>query len=242
MRLLSGCLCGFSTAESLADGDIKKTNALLADSPCRVSEAILLLSNAVAQETETSIERVVVAAPEVGPTNASAVDPDVLGLTGDFRRIDAVMPNVSINDAGADSFEDVYTVRGLNNTPNFSKQALIIYVDDVPRVSTFTKTCVGNLTLERSVPPIQLQSAERLAAIERYILGIQMLSALSSEAPGASIALKIFFAFVEVLLIGAGIYVIQCRDKLFGYKDLKATPMHLPICDWRCSLSFGFTP
>ena len=82
-----------------------------------------MLSNAVAQETETSIERVVVAAPEVGPTNASAVDPDVLGLTGDFRRIEDVMPNVSINDAGADSFEDVYTVRGLNNTPNFSKQA-----------------------------------------------------------------------------------------------------------------------
>jgi len=69
---------------------------------------------------------VVVAAPELGPTNASAVDPDVLGLTGDFRRIEDVMPNVSINDAGPDSFEDVYTVRGLNNTPNFSKQALII--------------------------------------------------------------------------------------------------------------------
>jgi hypothetical protein len=66
-----------------------------------------LLSNALAQETERSIERVVVAAPELGPTNASAVDPDVLGLTGDFRRIEDVMPNVSINDAGADSFEDV---------------------------------------------------------------------------------------------------------------------------------------
>src|SRR5437764_8521368 len=30
---------------------------------------------------------------------------------------------------------------------------------------------------------------------------------------------EIFFAFVEVLLIAAGIYLIQCRDKLFGYKD-----------------------
>jgi hypothetical protein len=46
-----------------------------------------------------------------------------------------------------------------------------------------------------------------------------MLSALSSEAPGASIALKIFFAFVEVLLIAAGIYLIHRRDNLFGYKD-----------------------
>ena len=45
-----------------------------------------------------------------------------------------------------------------------------------------------------------------------------MLSALSSEVPGASIALKIFFAFIDVLLIAAGIYLIRCRDKLFGYK------------------------
>ena len=97
-----------------------------------------MLPNALAQEAETSVERVVVAAPELGPTNASAVNPDVLGLTGDFRKIDAVMPNVSINDAGDDSFQDVYAVRGLNNTPNFSKQALTVYIDDVPSVSTFT--------------------------------------------------------------------------------------------------------
>jgi hypothetical protein len=45
-----------------------------------------------------------------------------------------------------------------------------------------------------------------------------MLSAVSGEAPGASIALKIFFAFIEVLLIAAGIYLIRCRAKLFGYK------------------------
>ena len=101
-------------------------------------DAFLLLPNALAQEAETSVERVVVAAPELGPTNASAVNPDVLGLTGDFRKIDAVMPNVSINDAGDDSFQDVYAVRGLNNTPNFSKQALTVYIDDVPSVSTFT--------------------------------------------------------------------------------------------------------
>ena len=44
-----------------------------------------------------------------------------------------------------------------------------------------------------------------------------MLSALSSEAPGASIALKIFFASIEVLLIATGIYLVHCRDKLFGY-------------------------
>ena len=72
---------------------------------------IFFPADATAQETERSVERVVVAAPELGPTNASVVDPDLLGLTGDFRRIDDVRPNVSMIDAGADSLEDVYTVR-----------------------------------------------------------------------------------------------------------------------------------
>ena len=54
--------------------------------------------------------------------------------------------------------------------------------------------------------------------MERYSPGMQMLSALSSNAPGASIALKIFFALTEVLIIAAGIYLIRCRNKLFGYK------------------------
>ena len=45
-----------------------------------------------------------------------------------------------------------------------------------------------------------------------------MLFALSGNAPGVSIALKFFFGFTLVLLIGAGIYLIRCRDKLFGYK------------------------
>src|SRR5262245_23621018 len=85
--------------------------------------------NVNAQETEPSVEPVVVTAPVLWPTNSSSVEPETLGLTGDFRKIDAIMPNVSINDAGADSFEDVYAVRGLNNTPNFSKQALTVYID-----------------------------------------------------------------------------------------------------------------
>jgi iron complex outermembrane recepter protein len=92
----------------------------------------------VAQQTESTAEPVVVAAPELGATNSSSVDPDVLGLDGDFRNVGTVMPNVSVDNAGDDSFQDVYAVRGLNNTPNFSKQALTIYIDDVPSASTFT--------------------------------------------------------------------------------------------------------
>jgi len=88
---------------------------------CRGGNGALL-----AQSTESAIEPVVVTAPQLGQTNPSSVSPDVLGLTGDFRKIATVMPNVSVEDAGADSFEDVYAVRGLNNTPNFSKQALTV--------------------------------------------------------------------------------------------------------------------
>jgi hypothetical protein len=47
--------------------------------------------------------------------------------------------------------------------------------------------------------------------------GIQMLSALSNARPEVSIALKGFFAVVELLIIGAGVYVFRSREKLFGY-------------------------
>jgi iron complex outermembrane recepter protein len=46
--------------------------------------------------------------------------------------------NLIIHNAGASSFNDVYAIRGLANTPNFSKAAVTLYVDDVPTGSTFT--------------------------------------------------------------------------------------------------------
>ena len=47
--------------------------------------------------------------------------------------------------------------------------------------------------------------------------GVQLLSALSNAPPEVSIALKSFFAVVELLIIGAGVYVFRSREKLFGY-------------------------
>jgi len=44
-----------------------------------------------------------------------------------------------------------------------------------------------------------------------------MLSVLSNAPPEVSIALKGFFAVVELLIIGAGVYVYRSRDSLFGY-------------------------
>jgi iron complex outermembrane receptor protein len=48
------------------------------------------------------------------------------------------VPNATINAAGANSYLDVYSIRGLGNTPNFSKQAVTLYVDGVPSSSTYT--------------------------------------------------------------------------------------------------------
>jgi len=44
---------------------------------------------------------------------------------------------------------------------------------------------------------------------------------VSSLPPGASVALKVFFAVLELLIIGAGVYVFRKREKLFAYKGLE---------------------
>jgi hypothetical protein len=42
--------------------------------------------------------------------------------------------------------------------------------------------------------------------------------AISRLPPGVSLALKVFFSLLELLVIGAGIYVFRRREKLFAYK------------------------
>jgi len=51
-----------------------------------------------------------------------------------------------------------------------------------------------------------------------WMNGVQLLFALSNAPPEVSIALKGFFALVELLIIGAGVYVFRSREKLFGYR------------------------
>lgn len=99
---------------------------------------IILTSPLIAQDTDATVQRVIVSATKIPQENESNIDPDDLGLTGDVRKIVRAASNVSIAEAGADSFTDVFAVRGISNTPNFSKQALTLYVDDVPSVSTFS--------------------------------------------------------------------------------------------------------
>jgi hypothetical protein len=44
------------------------------------------------------------------------------------------------------------------------------------------------------------------------------LLAVSRSGAGSVIGLKIFFAIVEIIIIGAGIYLYRERAKLFSYK------------------------
>lgn len=92
----------------------------------------------IAAQTPASTEPVIVRASPPPPIGATTEVP-VADLTSAATAVNVLdrIPNATANEAGASSFEDVYTVRGLTNTPNFSKQAVTIYVDDVPSSSAF---------------------------------------------------------------------------------------------------------
>ena len=47
---------------------------------------------------------------------------------------------------------------------------------------------------------------------------IDELLAVSRSGAGSVVGLKVFFAFLELLIIGAGIYIFRERKKLFGFK------------------------
>ncbi len=47
---------------------------------------------------------------------------------------------------------------------------------------------------------------------------MEELLAVSRSGAGSVVGLKIFFAVLELLIIGAGIYLFSHRKKLFGYK------------------------
>ena len=49
-------------------------------------------------------------------------------------------------------------------------------------------------------------------------LMMEAFLARSRIGPGEAIALKIFFAFVEVSVVYAGIYFIRNRERFFGYR------------------------
>lgn len=90
------------------------------------------------QQREAATEPVIVygkewaeAGPQTLLSGEEVIGQDKIAAT--FQRV----PNATISAAGANSFTDVYSIRGLGNTPNFSKQAVTLYVDGVPSSSTY---------------------------------------------------------------------------------------------------------
>jgi outer membrane receptor protein involved in Fe transport len=104
--------------------------------------AALLISTgwrAGGQQLETTSDPVFVYGKEwPEPVPQTVLDGDELARPDKIAASLERVPNATLNAAGANSFTDVYSVRGLGNTPNFSKQALTLYVDGVPSSSTYT--------------------------------------------------------------------------------------------------------
>lgn len=46
----------------------------------------------------------------------------------------------------------------------------------------------------------------------------EQLLAVSRSGGGSALGLQLFFGVLELIIIGAGIYIFRCRKKLFAYK------------------------
>ena len=103
---------------------------------CGCTSALVFASTARAQDAAS--ERIVVRGEGIEEAPA-ATRVEVPARTSELHdALNARAANLIIHNAGASSFNDVYIIRGLGNTPNFSKAAVILYIDDVPSGSTFT--------------------------------------------------------------------------------------------------------
>jgi len=92
-----------------------------------------------ARGQEAASESIVVSAREwVDPIPSTDLNGEELAAPEKLPAILQRVPNASFNAAGANSFTDAVGIRGLANTPNFSKQAVTLYVDGVPSSSTYT--------------------------------------------------------------------------------------------------------
>ena len=58
--------------------------------------------------------------------------------TQSLENLSARVANLHINAGGAGSFGDLFTLRGLANTPYFSDPSVVLYFDDIPLGSSFT--------------------------------------------------------------------------------------------------------
>ena len=72
-----------------------------------------------------------------GTTRVQLDDPAV-PLTQSLGNLSGRVANLHINTGGAGSYGDLFTLRGLANTPYFSDPSVTLYFDDIPLGSSFT--------------------------------------------------------------------------------------------------------
>jgi iron complex outermembrane receptor protein len=66
------------------------------------------------------------------------IDATVPTMSRSLENLGARVANLHVNSGGARSFGDIFTLRGLSNTPFFSDPAVTLYFDDLPLASSFT--------------------------------------------------------------------------------------------------------
>lgn len=62
------------------------------------------------------------------------------------------------------------------------------------------------------------RAAKTIRLLRSESTDMETLFAMATLPPDVSVIFKVFFSVVELLIIGAGIYVFRIREKLFGYK------------------------
>jgi iron complex outermembrane recepter protein len=104
------------------------------------------LSPAFGQDVPTlTLEPLIVIGDRVSdfstePVSATLLDGAELLDSGEAtpQGVAARTPNLSTTDSGVRSYGDVFSMRGLTNTPFFSAPSVVLYVDDIPYGDTYS--------------------------------------------------------------------------------------------------------
>ncbi|MSU23803.1 MAG: TonB-dependent receptor [Opitutus sp.] len=107
-----------------------------------VPASVAVAQTAPPSEPIVRVEKIVVeesllAADATGTTRVH-FDPTVPATTLALGALAARVANLHVNAGGAGSFGDLFTLRGLANTPYFSDPSVTVYFDDLPLGSSFT--------------------------------------------------------------------------------------------------------
>jgi len=107
-----------------------------------LSTAAVVAQTAAETEPVTRGETVIVEetrlVADAGGTTRVRLDDTAPTLTQSLGNLSGRVANFHVNTGGAGSFGDLFTLRGLANTPYFSDPSVTVYFDDIPLGSSYT--------------------------------------------------------------------------------------------------------